>query len=188
VRDQGDALRAFGKIARDRTIETQGVEIRLRAERRLGEMIEAAKTAGDLKEGRPKKRGDSDPVSRNLKAQGVDKNLAKRARTLARISAGEFEDKVSKLKEKVSDTTRRVVAKEFYKERNPPVINMNGIARRFSALLETTLNSEKKGGTYLYNISEYADQITDKDTKRELVKKIDWTIQRLTKAKQELQK
>jgi hypothetical protein len=36
IRDEAEAIRAFGKIAKDRTIESKGVELRLRAERRLG--------------------------------------------------------------------------------------------------------------------------------------------------------
>jgi hypothetical protein len=58
----------------------EAVRVRKWSTRRLGEVMEEKREAGELPEGRPKKRGSGDPVFPTLDDQGVDKNLAKLAR------------------------------------------------------------------------------------------------------------
>lgn len=64
-------------------------EIRIRAERRVGELMQAQKeTVGLSQGGRPEKTGsNSNPVSKpaTLAEAGIDKNLADRARKLAAV-------------------------------------------------------------------------------------------------------
>ena len=44
--DKAAAMQAYGRMAKNRTMEVDAAEIRIRAERRLGEMLSSQKAAG----------------------------------------------------------------------------------------------------------------------------------------------
>jgi hypothetical protein len=90
-----DAVRVYARQAKDRQMEIDAAEIRIRAERRLGELMAAQKAmvgvnSGTAGQGRPKIGGmpntppkhDAPPT---LAEAGIDKNLAKRARSYAAV-------------------------------------------------------------------------------------------------------
>src|SRR5262245_26328455 len=61
IRDQAVAMAACARVAKDRQMEENAVVLRLRATRRLGELIEAQKqTVGLSRGGRPTKTGLSE--------------------------------------------------------------------------------------------------------------------------------
>ena len=65
-RDKSEAMRAYAKQAKNKQLEVQSAEIRIRAERRIGELMAAQRDAGALSEGgRPshKTGSQTDPVS-----------------------------------------------------------------------------------------------------------------------------
>jgi hypothetical protein len=66
------------------------MHVRLLAERLLGEMLIAAKQAGQLKEGRPQKTLDADE-SFNLQKNGISWDLSSRAQKFAVIPVDIFE-------------------------------------------------------------------------------------------------
>jgi hypothetical protein len=86
---QADAVRSYAKQAKNRQLEVDAAEIRIRAERRLGEFMAAqASTVGVNNGGRPKTGVSNTPVfdtPATLAEAGIDKNLAKRARTYAAV-------------------------------------------------------------------------------------------------------
>lgn len=111
IRAQADAMRAYGKQAKNRQLEIDAAEIRIRAERRLGELMEAQKGAVGVARGarepgtqRGATRVESKPAS--LTEAGIDKNLAHRARTYAAVPKEQFEHLLSKKRQQES---RRVV-------------------------------------------------------------------------------
>ena len=53
IRDKAEAMRAYARMANDTQLEADAAELRLRAERRLGIMITAAKQAGEISRGQP---------------------------------------------------------------------------------------------------------------------------------------
>src|SRR5262249_51970551 len=80
ILDQAVAIRVLAKQAKDRDLEADAVELRMRATRRLAELIEAQKqTVGLAKGGKPY-QGRSTGLAKNpvatLAEAGIDKNLA----------------------------------------------------------------------------------------------------------------
>jgi hypothetical protein len=98
---RADAIRAYAKQARNRQLELDAAEIRIRAERRVGElMLGAGRTIGMARgaaepgTNRGTTRGEKNPAS--LAEVGIDKNLAKRARALAAVPEQKFEERWAK--------------------------------------------------------------------------------------------
>jgi hypothetical protein len=54
-------------------------------------------------------RGREHPGTKTLASQGIDKNLAKRARKLAEIKKAEFEVKMTELKDKVLRHAHKII-------------------------------------------------------------------------------
>lgn len=109
------AMQAYGRMAQDKTLEVDAAEIRIRAERRLGEMIAAQKAEGGLSPGgRPspetprQTRGVSSPT---LSDAGISYDLSSRAQKLAAVPAAEFEAEVGEWRGRVTAENARVSAR-----------------------------------------------------------------------------
>lgn len=88
IRDKVLALETYARQAMDRDIEVWAAEIRVRAERRLGELLlEAAKHPG----GRPKTGAKVEPVIATLEKLGITKKLSSFAQRLAAVPEETFE-------------------------------------------------------------------------------------------------
>lgn len=113
--DKAAAMQAYGRMAKDKTLETNAAEIRIRAERRLGEMIAQQKEDGGLSQGgRPSETGRDDrPVSEKptLADAGISKDLSSRAQKLAAVPEAEFEAEVGEWRERVSAENARVTTR-----------------------------------------------------------------------------
>lgn len=107
--DKAKAMEAYARQIKDTELSRWVTEIRLRAERRLGElMAEQPKAQGAREAGtnRGTTRDRSKPAS--LAEQGIDKNLANRARKAAAMPADKYEAKVARqtaLAEKAASIT-----------------------------------------------------------------------------------
>jgi hypothetical protein len=102
IRDKALGLAAYARQANDRQREADAEAIRLEAERRLGEVMKEQKeTVGFNEGGRPKTGLSENPVlpKPTLASQGIDKNLAHRARKLAALPRKEFEEVVETKRE-----------------------------------------------------------------------------------------
>ena len=75
IRDKAIAMGAYARQAKNRDLEADALEIRLRATRRLDQLRQAQKATVGLNEGgRPSKTGVSEtPVLPTLASQGIDK-------------------------------------------------------------------------------------------------------------------
>lgn len=110
VRDRAMAMQLYAKQAKNRQLEADAFEIRLRAERRVGEMMATQRAVVGLHEGgRPSANRVSEKPS--LAENGIDKNLANRARKLHALPADEFERVVSEGREAVERGVERQVLK-----------------------------------------------------------------------------
>lgn len=115
--DKAAAMQAYGRMAKDKTLEVSAAEIRIRAERRLGEMLAATKASGGLNQAATLKRGpvvvtnDHGKPAPKLADVGVSKDLSSRAQKLAAVPPAEFESEVSDWRNRVSAEGARVSAR-----------------------------------------------------------------------------
>ena len=86
IRDKAAAMQAYGRMAKDRSLETMAAEIRRRAERRMGEMIKEKQASGEMRV-----RGGLQGTKITLGDIGLNKNQAWRFKKLASMTETEFE-------------------------------------------------------------------------------------------------
>src|SRR5262249_22811697 len=107
IRDKAVALAKYAQMARDVSLEANALEIRVRAERRVGQMMAEQRDGPGLNQGgrRPRSETRVSPtqVSPSLAQAGIDHNLAARARVLAAIPERAFETRVSNIREGMVD-------------------------------------------------------------------------------------
>jgi N6-adenosine-specific RNA methylase IME4 len=109
ILDASVAMRAYAKQAKNRDLEADAVELRMRATRRLDELRLAT---GGEHGGRKRKDGSrADPsfVRATLSSQGIDKHLAHQGRILGALSDAKFETVVTDARDKVSRAVRNAV-------------------------------------------------------------------------------
>lgn len=114
--DKAAAMQAYGRMAKDKTLEVDAAEIRIRAERRLGEMLSAQKADGGLNKGKLKQGpalvanedGKSTP---KLADVGIGYDLSSRAQKLAAVPEAEFEAELAAKRERDQKEGARVTAR-----------------------------------------------------------------------------
>jgi len=109
--DKAAALQAYGRMAKDKTLETDAAEIRIRAERRLGEMLAEQKASGGFAKPGPNNSVVDDDRIPTLAEVGISKDLSSRAQKLAAVPEAQFEAEVGEWRERVSAEGARVSAK-----------------------------------------------------------------------------
>ncbi|MBZ9973489.1 phage N-6-adenine-methyltransferase [Mesorhizobium sp. BR-1-1-8] len=113
-RNKSEAMRAYAKQAKNKQMETDAAEIRIRAERRLGELMAAQREIGLLKPGGDMGANQYEawvadgPKPITLVEAGIDKHLADRARKSAAIPETEFEGIVSDWRDRIEQENERV--------------------------------------------------------------------------------
>ena len=114
IHDVAVAMAAYARQAKNRDLEADAVEIRMRATRKLDQLRVAQKDSVGLNQGAvPGKTGvKSTPVldtRPTLVSQGIDKNLAKQARALGALSPERFEQAVAEARSATTRAFRNVV-------------------------------------------------------------------------------
>jgi hypothetical protein len=104
VRDKAAGMAAYARMAADHSLEADAVEIRMRATRRIDELVKLQDASiglnrGGLRRGLENNPRDDRPT---LDSQGIDKNLANEARKLGALSENEFEDAIKKRRDGVA--------------------------------------------------------------------------------------
>jgi len=118
IRDKAVAMAAYARQAKNRDLEADAVEIRMRATRRLDQLRQAQKETvglnhGTAGAGNPLLGGLATNPPKDLRptlaSQGIDKNLAHQARTLGALSEEKFERAVSDARTAVRQAVKIVV-------------------------------------------------------------------------------
>lgn len=109
IRDKAEAMRVYAHQAKNRQMEVDAAEIRMKAERRLGEIITVQKeTIGMAKPG-PKIGSNEEPNYRPTLAEaGIDKKLSSRAQKMAAVPDDKFEGMLGEWRERVQKENERV--------------------------------------------------------------------------------
>jgi hypothetical protein len=97
----------LAKQAKNKELEADAVEIRMRATRRVDEMIEKQRETVGLAQGRRSDLGCGGPqVKATLGEAGIDKNLAHQARGLGRLSVKAFEAAVERARDAINNIVK----------------------------------------------------------------------------------
>ncbi|MES0071882.1 MT-A70 family methyltransferase [Mesorhizobium sp. M0058] len=110
-RDKAEAMRAYARQAKNKKLEVDAAEIRVRAERRLGELIAGQKTTIGLNPGgRPKTSAEREqlPEPPTLADVGIDRKLSSRAQKMAAVPEQEFESMIDDWRGRVEVENERV--------------------------------------------------------------------------------
>jgi N6-adenosine-specific RNA methylase IME4 len=137
IRDWAVRVRVYARQAKDRELEADARDIRMRATRRLGQMMaEQRRTVGLATGGQPYQNNptgsENVPVA-TLASQGIDKHLADEARRLARLSDERFEEAVADVRAHIACGQREILraARDIHAQRQAQRRNA-----RFARLIE----------------------------------------------------
>lgn len=119
IRDKAEAMRVYARQAKNRSLEIDAAEIRMRAERRLGEMLVAQKetfglnpgAAGAAGPGRGNKNAvpnENRVLPLTLADVGIDRKLSSRAQKMAAVPPEKFEALIGGWRETIEAENERV--------------------------------------------------------------------------------
>lgn len=109
IHDAARRMRANARIAEDRSLIADAVEIQMRAERRLGEEIGQAKAERRIAEGRPKNCSESEQFRLRLDDLGIDRKLSMVAQRTASLDAETFEAYLGETRIKIESRGARAL-------------------------------------------------------------------------------
>ncbi len=103
VRDEVEHLKLYARQIKDRSLMADALELQLRCERRLGELLVAAKELGQIAEGRRRKNSDSDAEFPRvvLTEVGIDHRLSSKAQKAASLSQQAFDSMVEQARNRL---------------------------------------------------------------------------------------
>jgi DNA modification methylase len=117
IRDRAEAMRAYARQAKNRQLEVDAAEIRIRAERRLGELITAQKETVGLNKGANGSivtgsvREPVKDIRPTLADAGIGKKLSSRVQKMAAVPEAQFEGLLAEWRSRVEQETERVTIK-----------------------------------------------------------------------------
>jgi phage N-6-adenine-methyltransferase len=119
ILDKSVALKAYARQAKNKDLEADAAEIRIRAERRIGEMMASSpKAKGGAEKGvgrRGKECGllENPHSAASLAEAGIDKNLADRSRKAAKLEEADFEERLVGLRERITSESKKAALDIF---------------------------------------------------------------------------
>ena len=157
IRDKAEAVRTYAKMAGDLQLQNQACEIRLRAERRAGQLlIEMEKNPGTRGEGRPRKDGTkvftrskrTTAYPPKLEDIGITKDQSSKWQRLALlVDEATFEKALIQAREKNGELTNAALLREIREIVTPSEIltepDINVIAAELTRDIESQSRREK---------------------------------------------
>lgn len=129
------AMQAYARQAKNRSMETDAAEIRIRAERRLGELIHAQKETVGLNRGAFVGGTEKEPPRDErptLADAGIDKKLSSRAQKLAALPTDEFESRIGTWRSEIEQENERITTDLLARDFMPP-ISEEALAAHFAS-------------------------------------------------------
>lgn len=115
IHDLGRVMQAAARAAKNQELEWDAMELRARATRKIGLLMREQLASGDRAGvGRPANGVASTPLT--LEEQGVDKNLAKRARILAALSDESFTSLLAQSRDAMRQAGAKIIRKTGERE------------------------------------------------------------------------
>jgi N6-adenosine-specific RNA methylase IME4 len=143
IRDKAEALRLYAIQAKNTDLEEKAALIRVRGERRLGEMLLVDKAAGKITQGRPKKGTRKNQLERiKIGDYGIDKRLSAQAQRLGAITKPEYEALEVRLVEAVKKRGSRAALGELNTEEKK---KKRALKERLLGEYQTALPAKKFG-------------------------------------------
>jgi hypothetical protein len=182
IEQEAKKIAAYARQAKDKQLVEDAAEIRLRAERRLGEMMAVQPKARPAGPGRGKTRVKAKPEfsKPSLHQAGIDKNLAHRARRAAEVPEETFE-------KYTVPKARKAAAKaiDHPAPRLPDApVDVGGLANILTAQLRSAVKKEIESRN-MRKLVELRAEI-EPAMLDHILKKIDFCIDDLQRLKQEL--
>lgn len=110
IRDEVEHIKLYAKQINDQALLIEAAAFQMRVEHKLGIVLAAAKEAGQITEGRPKKGDKNTPFPRvTLQEVGIDKNLAKRARHMGSISEQALEVMIEGVRDRIRSGKAKII-------------------------------------------------------------------------------
>ena len=115
IRDKAEAMAAYARQAKDTEMIQWATEIKVRAERRAGEMLNEGAARGELA-GRGRPRHDEEkPLT--ITDLGIDENQSKRWKGLANMSDVHFETAIATARDTAGQVTTAFMLREAAKNK-----------------------------------------------------------------------
>lgn len=130
IRDKAEAMAAYARQAKDTEMIVWVTEIKVRAERRAGEMLlELKKSSGARGQltGRDSSGGPivvpPEDATKTLADMGITKNDSARWQKLAKVTPAQFEDAVMAAKEVAGEVTTAAIVRAVSPQKPKPELN-----------------------------------------------------------------
>lgn len=173
IRDKAEAMAAYARQAKDQDLILWATEIKVRAERKAGEMLRDAKANGELatpadgvRLGANKHLSDSTTSApQTLSQLGVTKDQSQRWQSLASMSDEHFETAVATAKDTAGQVTTAFMLREAARAKPQPVKG-----KKAEAIREELKAAKDRGVSMLASYArltlraiEFQDSVTDEE-------------------------
>src|SRR5258708_3945171 len=109
INNEAIGMRAYARQAKNKQLEIEAGEIRFRATRRIGQLVALQKATVGLAKGGGDHRGKQNPGALpSLLEAGIDKDLAKLGRKLAKFSDEQFESMLAERRTAIAAVNAKI--------------------------------------------------------------------------------
>lgn len=167
IRDKAEAMAAYARQAKDQELILYATEIKVRAERRAGEMILLEREAGRMVSAGGDRRSETKVEQTTLKDYGVSSDQGVRWTALAQMPSEHFETAVATAKETAGQVTTAFMLREAQRAK-PQAQPMKG--KKADALRQELAEAKERGVSILVTYARMTlktlcalDSVTDQE-------------------------